>query len=126
MTGKVRRRITICLYLLVASLLDSISASISGTSALLHCSNSSLRSSARFSLLRSLQETQLAILSPAGPEKENLYHESHFNILDPNGIKQDGDVVRYGEEFVLADDNGMSWNHTSGGEARSAPFSSTF
>ncbi|GMH82414.1 hypothetical protein TL16_g09248 [Triparma laevis f. inornata] len=61
------------------------------------------------------KETQLAILSPAGPEKENLYHESHFNILDPNGVKQDGDVVRYGEEFVLADDNGMSWNHTSGG-----------
>ncbi|GMI03585.1 hypothetical protein TrVE_jg12052 [Triparma verrucosa] len=66
-------------------------------------------------LIMTGKETQLAILSPAGPEKENLYHESHFNILDPNGIKQDGDVVRYGEEFVLADDNGMSWNHTSGG-----------
>ena len=61
------------------------------------------------------KETQLAILSPAGPEKEFLYHESHFNIFDPNGVKQDGDVVRFGEEFVLVDDNGMSWNHNAGG-----------
>ncbi len=61
------------------------------------------------------KETQLAILSPAGPEKENLYHESHFHVVDPNGVKQDGDLVRYGEEFVLVDDAGMSWNTTAGG-----------
>ena len=61
------------------------------------------------------KETQLAVLSPAGPEKEILYHESHFYIVDPNGVKQDGDILRYGEEFVLVDDNGMSWNHSAGG-----------
>ena len=56
------------------------------------------------------KEHQLAILSPAGPDKENLYHESHFHVVDPNGVKQDGDCVRLGEEFVLVDDRGMSWN----------------
>ena len=30
-------------------------------------------------------------------------------------MKQDGDVVRYREEFVLVDENGMSWNHSAGG-----------
>ena len=56
---------------------------------------------------------QLAILAPAGPDKDNLYHESHFVVIDPNGVKVDGDVVRYGDEFVLVDDHGMSWNHNA-------------
>ena len=61
------------------------------------------------------KETQLAILAPAGSDKEYLYHESHFHIVDPNGVKQDGDIVRYGEEFVLVDRNNMTWNHNAGG-----------
>lgn len=34
--------------------------------------------------------------------------------MDPQAEKEDGDVLRFGEEISLVDDRGMVWNNKDG------------
>lgn len=43
-----------------------------------------------------------------------IFHESCFKIVDPQAEKEDGDVLRFGEEISLVDDRGMVWNNKDG------------
>ena len=47
---------------------------------------------------------------PLGDANNELFTESCFEVVDPTGRKKEGDLLRYGDEVVLLDGQGMVWN----------------
>ena len=52
----------------------------------------------------------LVAVPPLGDEHLESFTESCFEVVDPTGTKKEGDLLRYGDEVVLLDDQGMVWN----------------
>jgi len=56
----------------------------------------------------------MVAVPPMGPEQQHLFAESSFEVVDPSGTKKEGDLLRYGDEVVLVDDQKMVWNNAQG------------
>lgn len=62
----------------------------------------------------SVGKGELFVLPPVPSSPSSIFHESCFKIVDPQSEKEDGDVLRFGEEISLVDDRGMVWNNKDG------------
>ena len=45
---------------------------------------------------------------------DQIFYEACFKIVDPQAEKEEGDVLRFGQEISLVDDRGMVWNNKDG------------
>lgn len=81
----------------------------------LYASRPSTRLSSRSCILRRIIEERLTFpprLSYFLPVQ--IFYEACFKIVDPQAEKEDGDVLRFGQEISLVDDRGMVWNNKDG------------
>lgn len=51
---------------------------------------------------------------PVGSKHQHLFMESCFEVVDPTGLHREGEVLRYGDEVALLDDQRMIWNNVQG------------
>lgn len=56
----------------------------------------------------------MVAVPPMGPEQQHLFAESSFEVVDPTGAKKEGELLCYGDEVVLVDDQKMVWNNAQG------------
>lgn len=56
----------------------------------------------------------LVAVPPVGSQHQHLFVESCFEVVDPTGQHREGEVLRYGDEVALLDDQKMVWNNVQG------------
>merc|ERR1711871_992831 len=49
----------------------------------------------------------LVAVPPLGPACEDLFAETCFQVVDPRGKRVDGELLHYGDEVLLLDEEGM-------------------
>jgi hypothetical protein len=56
----------------------------------------------------------LVAVPPLSASQTERFAESCCEVVDPKGEKKEGDLLRYGDEVVLVDDQKMVWNNVTG------------
>jgi hypothetical protein len=59
-------------------------------------------------------KTELFFVPPEPKWASTIFQEASFKIVDPLMEKEDGEVLKYGDEVSFVDDHGMVWNNKDG------------
>eukprot|EP01084_Bolivina_argentea_P241753 405740_1 len=70
------------------------------------------RKSKRTSVLR---RELLAVIGPKGPAADGVFEEQDFTVVDPYGVKGEGQSLHYGDIICLRTPEGLVWNTATRG-----------